>query len=123
MINEESAIIVGYRRGRAWYGRLRQRRVGLPAEVTFDWEWVLAREEQRGDVIGFFHTHPDGFPSPSERDVRTMRGWAGSLGKPLLCVIASGDILTAYLFSDDGDSGEALEITTKFPWGVIIAIG
>ncbi len=120
-MNEESAIIVGHRRGRVWYGRLRERRVGLPAEVTFAWDWALEREERYGDVIGFFHTHPDGFPTPSERDVRTLQGWVNCFGKPLLCVIASGDVLTAYLFSDDADPGCPLEVVAKFPRGILVA--
>ncbi|HNT77942.1 MAG TPA: Mov34/MPN/PAD-1 family protein [Anaerolineae bacterium] len=122
-MNEEAAILTGWRRGRLWYGRLRQRAVGLPTEVAFDWGWALAREERHGDVLGFYHTHPAGFPTPSERDVRTMRAWVSSLGKPLLCVIASGDELAAYLFATDEDAGHALETVERFPRGVVVVIG
>jgi proteasome lid subunit RPN8/RPN11 len=70
----------------------RQRRV--------DAAGVLAREESKGDVVGFYHTHPAGPPEPSQRDVRTMRAWVSSFGKPLLCLIESDGELAAYRFSD-----------------------
>lgn len=83
-MSEEIAVLIGQRRGHVWYGRLRQRQVGEPASVEFDWAWVLEREERQGDVIGFYHTHPSGLTTPSERDLRTMRAWAGCFGKPPL---------------------------------------
>lgn len=110
-VNEEVAVLVGQRRGRIWCGRLRQCRVGQPASVEFDWAWVLKREEHRGDVIGFYHTHPEGQTAPSDRDVRTMRAWVGCFGKPLLCVIESGDSLAAYVFETDGSAGRPLAET------------
>ena len=69
--NETSYVLVGQRRGRIWYGRLRQRQTGQPASVEFDWDWVLDREERYGDVLGFYHTHPAGLAAPSDRDLRT----------------------------------------------------
>ena len=123
IVNEESAIITGHHRGGIWLGRLRQHNAGAPTEVTFDWDWTLAREERYGDVLGFFHTHPGGFPTPSARDIRTMRAWVTCLGKPLLCVIASGDRLSAYLFKDDEDNGQEVEAVERFPRNVIVAVG
>ena len=48
--------------------------------------------------------------APSERDVRTMRGWCAAFGKPLLCVIACGAQAQATLFADDEDAGLMLPI-------------
>jgi len=107
-VNEKAAVLVGQRRGRVWEGRLCRLQVGDATSVEFDWAWVLAREEQHGDVIGFYHTHPSGAITPSKRDVRTMRAWVGCFGKPLLCVIESGAALTAYVFETDEDEGRPL---------------
>lgn len=103
--NEVSAIIIGQRTGIGWIGRLTQKQSGEAASVRFDWAWVLAREEGRGDVIGFYHTHPGRLISPSQRDVRTMRAWVSCFGKPLLCLVESGSSLAAYLFETDEDNG------------------
>lgn len=121
-LNEKCAVVVGSCQDSIWYGRLRQRWVGTPASVAFDWAWVLAREERRGDVIGFFHTHPSGSTAPSQRDVRTMRAWVGCFGKPLLCVIQSPGGLQAYLFGSDGDNGKQLDKVRRFPRNVVIGI-
>ncbi len=120
--NESAAVLVGYRRGDIWYGRLRQSWTGDAASVTFDWSWVLEREERYGDVIGFFHTHPAGIPTPSQRDVRTMRAWVSCLGKPLLCLIQSGEELTATLFKDDQDDGQPFSQVERFRRRVIVAV-
>lgn len=121
-MNETIAVLVGQRQGRIWYGRLRQRGVGGPASAEFDWAWVLEREERRGDIIGFYHTHPTGLTTPSQRDVRTMRAWVGCFGKSLLCVIESGETLTAYVFQTDEDGGQPLDEVERFSQGVIVAV-
>jgi len=122
-MNETVAVLVGQRRGRIWYGRLRQRQGDGPAPVELDWAWALEREERRGDVIGFYHTHPSELTTPSQRDVRTMRAWVSCFGKPLLCVIESGDVLTAYVFRTDEDDGQPVDEIEQFPRGVIVAVG
>ena len=119
---ELSYVLIGQRRGRIWYGRLRQRQTGQRASVEFDWSWVLEREERQGDVLGFYHTHPAGAALPSARDVRTMRAWVSCLGKPLLCLIESDDALAAYAFASDEDSGQALDDVERFPRNVIVAV-
>ena len=121
-VHEISYVLIGQRRGRIWVGRLRQRQTGQPASVEFDWSWVLEREERRGDVLGFYHTHPAGTAAPSARDVRTMRAWASCLGKPLLCVIESDKALAAHLFATDEDSGQSLEAVERFPRNVLVAV-
>ena len=94
---------------------------GQPAQVEFDAAWVLAREEQRGDVLGFYHTHPFSQPLPSETDLRTMRAWASAFGKPLLCLIESIDGLAAFRFDDDDSPAMKLRSCELFPRGVVIA--
>jgi proteasome lid subunit RPN8/RPN11 len=84
---------------------------------------VLNREEERGDVVGFYHTHPSGLAAPSVRDVRTMRAWVSAFGKPLLCLIESQGSLVAFGFHDDESPGVRLEACQLFPRGVVIAFG
>jgi proteasome lid subunit RPN8/RPN11 len=121
-VNEVCYVLVGQRRGRIWYGRLRQRQVGDPASVQFDWAWVLDREERRGDILGFFHTHPPDMRLPSQRDVRTMHAWVSCLGKPLLCLIAAGGAFDGYLFANDEDEGQTLDVVERFQRDVIVAV-
>jgi len=98
---EECWTLIGARRGRVWFARPVRRIAGSAHAVAFDAAWALRREERRGDVVGFLHTHPPGLLRPSRRDVRTMRAWCGAFGKPLLCVIASGGRAAAFIFDDD----------------------
>jgi proteasome lid subunit RPN8/RPN11 len=114
--------LVGERRGRVWYGRRVRRLSGERVSVRFDGPWVLAREEQRRDVLGFFHTHPDGPPCPSRRDVRTMRAWCSAFGKPLLCLIASPEGVRGYRFDDHESEGTELTLVETFPRGVVIGV-
>jgi hypothetical protein len=82
---------------------------GRPSQVEADWAWALAREDERGDVVGFWHTHPAGAGrAPSPRDIRTMQAWCLALGKPLLCLISEEGRLgppAAHLFVDEDDDG------------------
>jgi hypothetical protein len=110
---EQCAVLIGRREGAIWRAILEQAAVGRPAEVEFDWAWTLEREEARGDVAGFYHTHPAGPAALSSRDVRTMRAWVGSLGKPLLCLIESDGDLAAYLFATDEDPGRRLSRASR----------
>ena len=119
---EQCWTLVGQRCGRVWYGRRVRRSSGELASVRFDGLWVLNREEQRHDVLGFFHTHPDGVPAPSRRDIRTMRAWCGAFGKSLLCVIACPEGLRGYRFDGDESVGVQLELVQLFPRGVMIGV-
>jgi proteasome lid subunit RPN8/RPN11 len=84
--------------------------IGRPAEVEADWAWILDRDEAHSDVMGFYHTHPDGCGlAPSQRDIRTMRAWCSALGKPLLCLIAENrkpGVPAGYVFLNDEHGGE-----------------
>jgi len=78
-------------------GRLVKKAAGNSASVEFDGQWALEREEKKGDVVGFWHTHPDGNLEPSKRDIKTMEAWTRCFGKPLFCVIQNSSYETAYL--------------------------
>src|SRR5262245_21054938 len=119
---EQCWILVGQRRGRIWLGRKVRRVVGERASVAFDGAWVLEREESRHDVIGFWHTHPDGPDGPSDRDVRTMRAWCSAFGKPLLCVIQSPSVIAGFCFHDDKSDGVKLPTIEVFSRGVVIGV-
>ncbi len=120
--NEESGVLVGSRKGGIWLGRLCKRRLGEAASVQFDWSWVLEREERRGDVIGFWHTHPFGMVGPSRRDVRTMDQWVDCLGKPLLCLIEVPGKIAAYLFERDEDAATSLAEAQRFERGRMVIV-
>jgi proteasome lid subunit RPN8/RPN11 len=121
---EECWTLVGARRGPIWLARRIHHRSGAPAHVEFDGPAVLAREETRHDVVGFFHTHPAGPPRPSTRDIRTMGAWCSAFGKPLLCVIASPEGAAGYRFAGEGKSarGIRLAVLEWFPRGVLIGV-
>ena len=97
---EECWILVGARRGATWRAKRVRYSRGETASVRAEGAWALEREEIRGDVIGFFHTHPMGGLSPSARDVRTMRAWCDAFDNILICFIATPDHLGAWRFDD-----------------------
>src|SRR5258705_10504260 len=102
---EECWALVGERRGNIWFARRVQAWRGQRVRVEFDASWALRREERRGDLVGFYHTHPPGNLQLSARDIRTMRAWCSAFGKPLLCVIESSGIIAGYRFHDDESGG------------------
>ena len=119
---EQCWVLVGQRRGRVWYGRRVRPSRGKVASVRFDGLWVLQREEERRDVLGFFHTHPDGPPAPSTRDIRTMRAWCSAFGKPLWCLIASPEGIKGFCFDNDQSQGVEQPLVAVFPRGVVIGV-
>ena len=110
-MNEESWILLGGfdEDGQFWRVHLHRHIDGQPASVEADWEWALDQEETLANVAGFAHTHPPGMGTdPSARDIRTMQAWCSALGKPLLCIIWTGDepgSAAAYVFQDDESAG------------------
>ncbi len=119
---EKCWILLGSRQGRLWHARRIKPCRGQLDRVAFDGSWTLAREEQRGDVIGFYHTHPPGMLALSARDVRTMRAWVSSLGKPLLCLVECEGELAGWRFDDDASEGAPLTACELFPRGVVVAV-
>jgi hypothetical protein len=82
----------------------------------------LHREERRGDVLGFYHTHPGMAASPSRRDVRTMRAWCSAFGKPLLCVIAGADGVRGFLFAEESATCVEMKMVANFPRGILVGV-
>lgn len=119
--HEIAAILIGEYRNGIWHARLNWRTHGDVVSVEFDWKKVLDREEEKGDVVGFFHTHPDGFSSFSSRDVRTMQSWCNCFGKPLLCLIECESITRAWVFNADSDPVE-LRSLTRFRNNWLVAV-
>lgn len=89
-VDETTRFLYGYRS--EWDGD--------HASVTFDPKWVFDREDDFGDVAGFYHTHPPsiGVARPSQTDVDTMSAWVTCLGKLLLCYIDNGWSVTCWVF-------------------------
>jgi proteasome lid subunit RPN8/RPN11 len=114
-------VLIGGRQGPFWNARRTRPTRGDVASVPFDAAGVLAREESKGDVVGFYHTHPAGPPEPSQRDLRTMRAWVSSFGKPLLCLIESDGKLAGYRFDSDESAGVRLAACELLPGGKVLA--
>lgn len=120
---EESLVLTGRRSGAVWLARGHRAVRGEASRVEADWRWALEREERRGDVLGFFHTHPPGTgTAPSPRDIRTMQAWCGALGKPLLCVIACAGETQSTIFQSDEHAGRDLPITECFGRNVWVIV-
>jgi proteasome lid subunit RPN8/RPN11 len=118
---ERCWTLLGQRRGQIWYARRVRPQTGEQVCVAFDGPWVLEREERYQDVIGFYHTHPDGPAEPSRRDVRTMRAWCSAFGKPLLCLIDSPAGVRGHRFAQNGTHRE-LAFVEVFGRGVVIGV-
>jgi proteasome lid subunit RPN8/RPN11 len=114
-MNERCWTLLGSRDtgSETWRVRLHHVVEGEHTKVEADWSWTLTREETEGDVMGFYHTHPDGVGAqPSQRDIRTMQAWCSALGKPLLCLIAEDReprIPTGYVFESDERGGQSVD--------------
>ena len=119
---EHAWVLLGQAKGIVLYARRSNRSVGGPASVEFDPYWVLEREETKGDVVGFYHTHPCYKAQPSKRDIDTMRAWVSAFGKPLLCAIEGVDGLKGYRFDAERTDGELIDSTERFSRGVVVGI-
>ncbi len=119
---EIAYVLLGETRDGAWHAKMMWRRTGQPASVDFDWQKVMTREETKGDVVGFFHTHPSGFCEPSGRDDKTMMAWSTCFGKPLLCLIDDGDGMRGWVYDYKSGSKTVVQQVTKFKgnWLVVI---
>lgn len=75
--------------------KMSQHTIGTPGGVEFDWEFVMKQEEELGNIVGFFHTHPFCPADSSEvgyssTDFNTMSAWVDCFGKALYCIIGRG---------------------------------
>lgn len=122
---EHCWILTGSQNGETgWRFRRHCKSSGQVASVEAAWAWALRREERFQDVIGFFHTHPNGAGAqPSPRDIRTMRAWCSAFGKPLLCVIAAGKELNGYVFLNMDGQPEPVESVLRAEQGWYIVEG
>lgn len=101
MANEKSWVLLGGVNENLWWGRMTKQTQGLPCSVEFNYDWTLYREETKGDVVGWLHTHPGMLAYPSSRDHRTMKAWVTCFGKPLVACIHGVDGLRAWWYMDD----------------------
>lgn len=115
---EQSLLLVGEYKLGVWLCRVdpRTRKVGDVGSVGFDWEYVIKRADKVGDLVGWIHTHPEGFPEISQRDRDTMKAWYNYLGVPLICAIATSAGVKAWLYDDiyDGFPMEVIEFKRHF---------
>lgn len=122
-VNEIGFVLVGRFKDGIWHARMRWRRAGLPASVAIDWKKALEREEEHGDVVGFFHTHPRGCSGPSGRDDLTMEAWCRCFGKRLLCVIDCGTSIGAWVYAGGArQRSPALAKVVRFSNSWIVAV-
>lgn len=102
MVGEEGWILAGDHKSlvgwNVWLGSRVGYVSGSPGKVEVSAQLALDLEETHGGVIGFYHTHPEGVPVPSDKDLRTMRDWVDCFGKELLCVIEGKDSVAAWVF-------------------------
>jgi proteasome lid subunit RPN8/RPN11 len=101
MTNEKCWVLLGGVNEGLWWGKMSHQTQGSPCSVDFNYDWTIHREETKGDVVGFLHTHPNFSAHPSCRDDRTMKTWVLSFGKPMVCCIAGIDGLKAWWYYDD----------------------
>lgn len=120
-MNEQCWVLVGGIDGDLWWGKKAQLHEGSPASVAFDPNYAMNRDEQHGDVVGFYHTHPSFSANPSDRDDRTMGVWVNCLGKPLVCCIRGVDGLRAWWYFDDEKSSVEYQVKKfgKIIFGII----
>ncbi len=65
--------------------------------VEFDYQIAYECEDDPNiEIAGFFHTHPYGANYQSSTDVDTMRGWCQCFGRPLICIIDSGNSIQGW---------------------------
>lgn len=107
---EHMWVLLGEADGDLWHGRMVPMARGGPAQVSFDANEVIKREEEYGDVVGFLHTHPSFTSHYSSRDDRTMKAWCLCFGKPLVCCIKGVDGLAAWWYLDDETEPEDFQV-------------
>ena len=118
---EIAYVLLGQVQNGILFARMSWKTRGEETSVLFDGERVLKREEAKGDVVGFYHTHPEGFLQPSGRDDRTMDAWTFCFGKPLLCVIATLQGPRAWVYGTEGAPPREVKPVLTFDKKFLIA--
>ena len=121
---EHMWVLFGEVDGDLWHARMIPMASGGPAQVSFDANEVIKREEEVGDVVGFLHTHPSFSSHYSSRDDRTMKAWCLCFGKPLVCCIKGVDGWSAWWYMDDETEPENYQVkrVKKILFGVTPAL-
>lgn len=117
---EEVWFLYGIRVGSLYTGYLVHQGEGSAAHVEFDWSRAFFKKvgvgESNARLIGFYHSHPGGHPSPSGTDISTMDSWVKAMGRPMLCGIISGSQQRCYLFmraTEDRSDPESAKVKYK----------
>jgi hypothetical protein len=118
---EVANVLLGEYANGIWCTSMVWRTRGTEVSVNFDGKRVLAREESKGDVVGFYHTHPEGFLEPSGRDDRTMDAWCFCFGKPILCVIETRRGPNGWIY-EYGVAPKKVSRVQRFGGGILVAI-
>lgn len=118
---EVAYVLLGEHLGGIWQARMVWRTRGTEVSVKFDGARVLGREEKAGDVIGFYHTHPEGFIHPSGRDDKTMEAWCLCFGKPMLCVIETEAGINGWIYEFDV-APRKVAIVQRFKGPTLVAV-
>jgi proteasome lid subunit RPN8/RPN11 len=104
---EEVWFLFGFRIHNLFFGFTVYQNKGEVAHVTFDWKKAFSflpfLKDANKFLLGFYHTHPGGDPSPSTTDTETMGTWVKALGKRTLCGIKSGNVQKCYLYQRVSD--------------------
>lgn len=99
---EEVWFLYGIRLWSLFIGFTVYQNSGEVAQVNFNWEKAFSflpfLKNANKFLIGFYHTHPGGEPSPSTTDTETMGTWVKAMGKAMLAGIKSGDKQKCYLY-------------------------
>ncbi len=103
MMNENCWVLVGGWQEDLWWGKRVKPTEGTPVSVNFSADYVIQRDTNHHDIVGFIHTHPGMIAHYSSRDDRTMKAWVLALGKPLVCCIQGTDGLRAWWYLNDED--------------------
>lgn len=90
-------VLVGFEDSGAFVARRVMRATGAPHSVRLDSARIFVREEKIGDVLGFWHTHPEGLTGESSQDESTMAAYCLSFGKPMLSIIETGAGIRAWI--------------------------
>ena len=93
LFREQCWLIRGIRTKKHYIGVLQYQGEGGVASVDFDW-----RKSTSKNVLGFYHTHPSGLQTPSNRDDRTMGALVRAEGRPLLCGILTSTSDNCYVY-------------------------
>lgn len=120
MMNENCWVLVGGWEEDIWWGKRVKPTEGTPVSVNFSAEYVIQRDTNHKDIVGFIHTHPGMTAHYSSRDKRTMEAWTLALGKPLVCCIQGIDGLRAWWFLDD--ESDPIEYQVKSLRGLVFGV-